>query len=194
MLMVFPKSELVLTHLFIAIKQQNRREEAFLLAKDLIKNLPTHAKFQNFLGHEYLRKGQFKDANPHYNYRFQLKKYLSYNFQLQQPEWGGQVLQLNQTLLVIGEQGLGDKINFVRFISVLEKYATKIIFLVHQELGELFKTLSSDKTQIIINPKTLPEHDFFVPLASVPGKLGFNNFEDISGIPIPVLNAEKRIS
>ena len=58
--------------------------------------------------------------------------------QLNGPEWNGESLQ-NKTILVYSEQGLGDSLQFVRYLPMLERLGAKIIFITRPQLSKLFK-------------------------------------------------------
>lgn len=88
--------------------------------------------------------------------------------QVNKPVWeGGEV----DTLLVLGEQGFGDNIQFARFIPQIK--AKKIYFAPRKELLELFRAspvISNAATVVDIdNP---PEFDAWVPIMELAPILG----------------------
>ncbi|OGI00823.1 MAG: hypothetical protein A2Y25_05735 [Candidatus Melainabacteria bacterium GWF2_37_15] len=90
---------------------------------------------------------------------------------IKQPVWTGQPLQ-GKTLYVYYEQGFGDSINFVRFLSVLNSMDAKVLFQPQKELIDLFK-INDLKAEVIANEPV--EFDYHVPLLSIPGILGVND-------------------
>ena len=79
--------------------------------------------------------------------------------------WKGENLN-GKVILILSEQGLGDIIQFARYVYELqERYDVKIIFRTHNKLIHLFK---NDKFQIISEKEKIPIHDYYVYLMSLP--------------------------
>ena len=55
------------------------------------------------------------------------------------PKWQGESLNLNEKLLVVTEQGLGDTIQFMRYIPYLRNQGIKVSFCAQTKLHELIK-------------------------------------------------------
>lgn len=90
-------------------------------------------------------------------------------------------------LLVLGEQGFGDQIQFSRYLPLLAGKGARIHFVCSPELLQLFATLAG---QINLYPEgaVVPAHDCQCALMSLPHLLGTT----IESIPatIPYLRAE----
>jgi hypothetical protein len=93
------------------------------------------------------------------------------------------------SLLVLGEQGLGDTIMFARFLPLLAEQGVKVTFVVQQVLFDLLKTLDAD---IDLRPSevagSVPGIKGWIPIMHLPQALGLRpeNF-----IPkMPYLRAE----
>ena len=104
--------------------------------------------------------------------------------------WNGIDVIKNKNFLVYEEQGMGDIIQFYRYLNLLESKGANIIFKVKSKLHRIFKN-SNNNIKIIEN---LPEGfkiDFECPLLTLP-----NIFKtEINSIPnsIPYLKAESEI-
>jgi len=73
-------------------------------------------------------------------------------------------------LFVFGEQGLGDTIQFSRYLPLLTELGVRVVFEAAHTLHGLLQPLIGDNT--LIKPGDLvPEFDYFCPLMSLP--LGF---------------------
>jgi len=96
------------------------------------------------------------------------------------PQWNGEDLS-NKTILVYGEQGLGDIIQFSRYASVLaNRYPrVKVIVEGRPQLKRLLETIPDVYAVINIGEK-LPELDYAVPMMTLAGILTPN----IEAIPV----------
>lgn len=63
------------------------------------------------------------------------------------PEWTGQPLQ-GATVLVHAEQGIGDNIQFMRYLPELEKRGAKVIYSTYPALMELFSSISPARVSV----------------------------------------------
>ncbi len=88
----------------------------------------------------------------------------------EQPRWTGQDLK-DKTILVIQEQGLGDTIQFIRFIFGLHNEGARVILQVNDNLAPLFA--GSPVIHKIVDVKDTPEDfDYWTPIMSIPGVMG----------------------
>ena len=92
--------------------------------------------------------------------------YLYYSkLQIKTPIWVGQNLQ-KKTILIFSEQGIGDLIQFSRYLFVLrDRFSCKVILRLKQNLAHFF----DDSLKIITEKDEIPKHDFHNHLASLPG-------------------------
>lgn len=70
-------------------------------------------------------------------------------------------------LLLYTEQGFGDSIQFVRFVSSIRPKVAQVILCCQRELVRLFKCLSGI-TQVVSADEPLPEYDMHCSLMSLP--------------------------
>ena len=83
------------------------------------------------------------------------------------PLWLGQESLLNKTILLHGEQGLGDSIQFCRYAGLVQKLGAQVVLEVDSSLVTLLGSLRGPK-QVIARGDALPEADFHCPLLSLP--------------------------
>lgn len=86
------------------------------------------------------------------------------------PRWTGQDLK-DKTILITGEQGLGDNIQFVRFAMVLHGLGARIKLMVPDTLIPLFGS-GEIITQTLGFNDPSPQCDYWVPMMSIPGVIG----------------------
>jgi tetratricopeptide (TPR) repeat protein len=109
-----------------------------------------------------------------------------------QPRWLGAESLGGKTLLVYCEQGLGDSIQFCRFVAPIARLGAKVILEVPKALFGLFASLSG-VAHLVVRGDPLPPFDYFCPLLSLPLALKIN----LTNIPgtVPYLLADpQRIS
>ena len=127
----------------------------------------------------YLLKGDYAQGWPAYESRWQYEHLNGLLPKFEQPRWTGQDLK-DKTILVVGEQGHGDNIQFIRFIGDLFGCGAKIILQVNPNLAPLFN--NSPSISQVIDFDTIPgEFDYWVPIMSIPGVLG-NTLENLSHV------------
>ena len=86
-----------------------------------------------------------------------------------QPRWTGQDLR-DKTVLLIGEQGLGDTIQFARYAIDLGQRGARLILAVPGGLKSLFSPTGCIVATVGFG-EDLPPFDFWAPMMSVPGVL-----------------------
>lgn len=116
-----------------------------------------------------LLQGNYQQGWPAYEARWNFEHLKGQLPNLPQPRWTGQDLT-GKTILIVGEQGIGDTIQFARFVLDLQNKGAYVVLVVLDQLLSLFGT--SEKMQCISFGDTLPEFDFWAPIMSVPGVLG----------------------
>ncbi|MET0272906.1 MAG: tetratricopeptide repeat-containing glycosyltransferase family protein, partial [Phenylobacterium sp.] len=88
------------------------------------------------------------------------------------PEWRGEPLD-GRSILVWGEQGLGDEIQAARFIPILRERGASAITVVGNALNvRLFEQLGADRVVVREGPMSVAGHDVWTLLWSIPGRLG----------------------
>lgn len=126
------------------------------------------AKFN--LAVSYLLMGNYEKGWPAYEARWSYEHLAGTEPAYAQPRWTGQDLQ-GKTILVVGEQGHGDCIQFVRFLYNLHVLGAQIKLQVTDGLIPLLNR--SNIIQQVGGYNSDPgEFDYWVPIMSIPGILG----------------------
>jgi tetratricopeptide (TPR) repeat protein len=113
-----------------------RIDLAFRYYAEAKKLQPEDAELHRNLGVIHLLQGDFQRGWEEYRYRWKCKEAIPTRYH--QPKWTGQDLR-GKTLLLYGEQGLGDAIHFIRFTRVLKDMGAKPIVHVQPQLLALFQ-------------------------------------------------------
>ncbi len=136
---------------------------------------PNHPRAHVGLALIYLMQGNWSDGFAEYEWRGQLPANPLYHRATDKKNssaslWDGSPLA-GRTLFVYPEQGLGDTIQFVRYIPILAQQGADLIFECPEPLQRLFSGLQAYAT--LITPEDeLPDFDLYVPLMGLPHRLG----------------------
>jgi hypothetical protein len=118
----------------------------------------------------YLLQGNYAQGWPAYESRWDYEHLAGTEPKYSQPRWRGEDLR-GKTILVVGEQGHGDCIQFVRFVYNLHEMGAQVKLQVTDGLIPLLS--SSNIIQQVTGYATDPgEFDYWVPIMSIPGLLG----------------------
>jgi len=129
---------------------------------------PTDVTANFNLAVAYLLAGDLDKGFDQYEWRWQYEHLAGQLPQLAKPKWNGESLE-NKTILITSEQGLGDQMQFARYIKNLRQAGAKVIFQVTEGLGELFLT-NSLIYQLITDISQAEEYDYWLPIMSL-GKM-----------------------
>lgn len=113
--------------------------------------------------------GNYQQGWPAYEVRWQYEHLAGTLPQLPKPRWTGQDLN-GKTILVLGEQGHGDTIQFVRFVQQLCDQGAEVIVQSNSSLKELFINSLNIK-EICSFEETPGEYDYWSPMMSLPNYL-----------------------
>jgi hypothetical protein len=132
-----------------------------------------------------LLRGNFQAGWPGLEWRWGLKGFSRPNFDA--PRWEGQPLA-GRTILLVGEQGLGDVIQMIRFANTLKQSGATVLVECKPALHALLRTAPG--IDRFVNPLEgrREAFDYYIPLLSLPGALGAT-LETI-GAEVPYLFAE----
>ena len=90
---------------------------------------------------------------------------------LAQPLWSGAQPLAGRSIYVYAEQGLGDTLQFCRYVHLLRARGAAVVLAVQRPLRELLACLGSE-IEVIGDDAPPPATDFQIPLMSLPLALG----------------------
>jgi tetratricopeptide (TPR) repeat protein len=117
-----------------------------------------------------LDSGRFESGWKEYEWRFKYSAaHRVYPHRLSSPRWQGQDFH-GRRLLVHCEQGMGDVLQFCRYLPMVKQKGGTVILEVHKPLARLFNNLPLADEVVSFDPKQLPStgHDLHIPLLSLP--------------------------
>ena len=177
----YPESH---NNLGAVFKEQGKLEEAracFNRAMSLKPDYP-EARFNS--GLLSLLQGDFEEGWRSYEYRrsFSDIKHLK----CVQPQWHGGDAG-DKTILIWAEQGFGDMVQFIRYVSLVSERCGKVIVECQKELVSIIRRINLiDK--VVERGDQIPDFDFHCPVMTLPLLLK----TDIETIPaaIPYINID----
>jgi hypothetical protein len=140
---------------------------------------PTNSITQFNLAVAYLLAGDYERGWAQYEHRWNFEHLAGALPQFEQPRWTGQNIQ-GKTVLIVGEQGHGDNIQFVRFVGDVAARGAKVVLVVDPALIPLFRIAAI--SDIVAFNQPLPPFDYWTPIMSIPGIIG-STLQNLALVP-----------
>jgi len=117
----------------------------------------------------FLLKGNYKEGLKNYEYRYKhtnirILPHASPNI----PIWSGEDSERPDKLLIVSEQGLGDTLQFMRFLPLLRKKDQKVYFCAQEKLHGVIKNSKIDFDPLSPNQANKFSEGKWIPLLSLP--------------------------
>lgn len=142
---------------------------------------PTAAGVHWNLSLALLAAGRLAEGFLEYEWRWQYEGFPSKRRNFKQPMWDGRPCP-GRTLLIHTEQGIGDVLQFMRFLPMIAERAggARIVFECHKPLMRLFEGLTGiDRMVERLGPEPLPDFDLHLPQMSAVHVLGLATLDDL---------------
>ena len=176
-----------LTNMGIVLKMLGRYRDAVAILGRVLTCKPNDPSTKFALAFLYLTLGEFSSGWPLYEARFDVPALGNPARHFSAPRWTGSEPLEGKTLLVYAEQGLGDVIQFCRYLPLLAARGISLVFEVMPSLKRLLRTLSGG-IDLVGRGEPLPPVDYHCPLLSLP--LALNTGVDTIPAQVPYLTAE----
>jgi tetratricopeptide (TPR) repeat protein len=151
------------------LKGMNQLDGAVVAARQAIALRPDSAEYHFHLAHTLLLQGNLEAGWSEYEWRLKLPDFAWIDGllgALTQPSWTGEDIR-GKTILIYTEQGLGDIIQFARYLPLVVLRAGRVIVAAHPPMRRLLETI---KGIIVVPIREAPLQNFDVqcPLLSLP--------------------------
>lgn len=160
--------------------QTQRVEEAEALIRDGLRRFPGDRDIQSWLAPALLMQGKLRDGFREYETRGPRRDILERR--LATPEWDGPIA--GRSVLVWGEQGIGDEIQTMRFVRTLRELGASRIYIACLEAN--VRALGQLGADVVVSRSAdefrVPRHDCWIKSWSIPHRLGLT-VDDLSGAP-----------
>lgn len=179
-----------LFNLALTLRSLEQFDRAIACLRKAVEYYPDLAEAHYTLGQILLLHGELEAGWREYDWRWKLGEYTwlkEIHGEFAQPRWNGESLQ-GKTLLVYAEQGMGDALQFCRYLPKVVALGAQVVFAVHPRLMRVIGPMAGVRL-VPLDGVPLPPFDFHSPLLSLPRVMGTLSVESIPG-DTPYLKAE----
>jgi hypothetical protein len=148
-----------------ALMKQGYPHEAIARNHKALWLNPELAEAHNDLGILYLLMGWLDIGWPEYEWRWRSKHLVKHRREFDAPRWNGEPLD-GRTILLYAEQGMGDALQFCRYLRMLATQA-RVVLEIPRSLIKLLAPVSST-IDLVAKGDRLPPFDVHCPLLSLP--------------------------
>lgn len=174
------------TNLGVVLAALGELDEAIAAHRRALAIKPDHADAHYNLALVLLRAGQFSTGWAEHEWRWRRQRSPQPR-PSGKPLWRGEPLPKGSTILLWGEQGLGDQIQFARYASCVSDLGARVILEVNGALVPLLSGLRG-VSEVIAGGTPDSEFDVHCSLMSLPFALG----TELSTIPpVPLITAHR---
>ena len=154
-------------------QQRSDLEQALLSYERAIELNPLHGEAHANKALLLLLMGRLQEGFKEYEWRWLSEENIRTQAQrtFDKPLWLGQSSLEGQCVLIHSEQGLGDTLQFCRYVEWVAQMGAKVIFEVQKPLLALMKSLRGVHHLVALGDP-LPPFDWHCPLLSLPHALG----------------------
>lgn len=175
-----PDNIAILLNWGVTLKDAGRLDDAEAAFRQAMIQDPECAETHAYWGQLQLLQGDFQRGWANYAWRHRMAVSPIKNKRLAQPLWDGGDIK-GKTLYVFSEQGVGDTVQFVRFLPRIARTGCRVLL----EAPESLTTLLQDVEGVDVVPigAPLPDFDCYVPLMDVPMRLNLLSENDLASPP-----------
>ncbi|WP_241302993.1 tetratricopeptide repeat protein [Burkholderia stabilis] len=182
-----PRDKLAHFHRGSALRALRRNDDALRAYAEAIDIDPDYAHAHCMRSFLCLSIGDFEAGWAEYEWRWRDSQLDGSRRDFAQPRWTHGMPLDGQTILLYPEQGLGDTLQFCRYVPLVKALGARVVLEAPIELKALFATLDGVDV-LVARGDPLPPFDLHCPLLSLP--LEFRT--DLASIPAgaPYLRAD----
>ena len=128
---------------------------------------PQHANSYWNKASLHLIQGQYELGWLFYEWRWKIEKG-PYKRSFSQPRWVGDQPLDGKTILLYNEQGMGDTLQFCRYVPQVKALGATVILAVDELLEDLVKNSPLGMDMLLTGGSPIPQFDFHCPILSLP--------------------------
>ncbi|MCX8519158.1 MAG: tetratricopeptide repeat protein, partial [Methylophilaceae bacterium] len=134
-----------------------------------------------------LLKGDFTRGWPEYEWRQQLDHFIKPTGNISQPRWLGDIPIAGKTILLHSEQGMGDTLQFCRYVPLVKAQGARVFLQVEPQLLGILRSLDGVDA-LFANDEAVPPFDYYCSLMSLPLACRTRTLADVPAT-LPYLSA-----
>ncbi len=167
-LALLPTSAGIFKNLGFALRRLHRHHEAIAAYEQAVALDPGNVEATYDLSDVLLVTGNFAAGWAAREVRWKMPDFAKKNAQFLQPKWFGRKRIEGTTILVYADEGLGDTIQFVRFVPMLAARGARIVLAVQDPLVPLLSGVPGVSNCVPRSESPLPAFDLDCPVMSLP--------------------------
>jgi Flp pilus assembly protein TadD len=171
--------------------QEHEPERAIALLDSALSFHPDSVDAHWLLSHALLVSGEYARGWNEYEWRWEKMSAATYRRKDVSRQWGGEALD-GKRILLYAEQGLGDALQFARYIPMVATMGGEVVVECQPELVSLLASVQGVR-QVYARGNDIPLCDVECPLMSLPGVFG-TTMETIPSVVPYVHPEEVRVS
>ena len=160
-----PQSHIVHFNFANTLLNAGKYSEAIDMYRKTIEINPNFYRSRINLGTTLLSMSNFDEGFKEYNNRIYEDKNFKNILHKKNQIWNGQNIE-NKKILVVAEDGLGNTLQFSRYLEILSQLNCKIIFKCQEELHHLFEDMLYIEELIDLN-NDYEDFEYWVPLQNL---------------------------
>lgn len=165
-----PESVEILLSLGSALTVQHKTAEALNCCQTILSINPDCVEAVYNMAFIQLRNGNFRQGFANFEARLAIKKFNIDPRTYLQPRWDGSPLN-GKSILIYGEQGMGDVIQFARYVPLIAQIGGRVVLEIDPPLIPLFDKFPGVDLIVPSSP-TPPLTDVYIQLLSLPYLFG----------------------
>jgi len=193
LLAIQPDHPMLINNLASALAKTGQLDKALACYDQVLaltpEAYPAHAEAAYSKGLYKLLLGDYREGWTLHEWRWRTGQFKSCLRQFDRPQWLGDKPITCKTILLHAEQGLGDAIQFVRYVPLIEEQGANVILEVPASLVSLINTLKGSY-KLVTKGGQLPPFDYHCPLMSLP--LALKTTVETIPVDIPYLAADEQ--
>jgi tetratricopeptide (TPR) repeat protein len=167
-----PDNLQMLTNRALALYQSLRFEEAILAYSRLTALDPGDARAAWQLAHLHLQQGDYQSGWAGREARWRVSDFSPEYPKFAEPKWLGKEDINGKTILVCIDEGIGDAVQFARYVPMIAARGASIVLVLQEGLRALLSGLPGVSACLPFGTKDFPPFDFHCPIMSLPLAFG----------------------
>ncbi|HEY4350195.1 MAG TPA: tetratricopeptide repeat protein [Paraburkholderia sp.] len=150
-----------------ALRSLMRHDEALVEYDRVLELDPNNIMTHFTRAFVYLQAGDFERGWPEYEWRWKEEQVGTFKKHFAQPLWLGEESIKDKTILLHAEQGLGDTLQFCRYVKFVKTRGARVVVEAQRPLKSMLENVEGID-QVVGQGDPLPPFDVYCPLLSLP--------------------------